>query len=73
MEIVAAHLGIPLDHFFAAGGCDDGYTDPARGRYISFAPQDAPSAVKNACTHIIPRLEDAGMHEAFTLASKIIR
>ena len=72
MEIVAAHLGIPLDHFFAAG---DAMTDIPilRKAGISFAPQDAPSAVKNACTHIIPRPEDAGMHEAFTLASKIIR
>ena len=69
MELVSKHLDIPLSRFFVAGNAmtDIAVLQQAR---ISFVPEDAPEAVKQVCTHVIPKPERAGMKVAFEYAAK---
>lgn len=67
MKMVAEYLDIPLDHFFVAGNA---MTDIPimENAGVSFAPEDAPEAVRNTSTHVISKPEDAGMRDAFMVA-----
>ena len=61
-------LGIPFERFFSAG---DAMTDlpMLQASGVSFAPENALAAVKDAVTHVVPSVCDGGMAQAFAIAA----
>ena len=72
MERLSQLLDVPFSRFFSAG---DAFTDlpMLRASGISFAPDNALPAVKEAVTHIIPSVFDGGMEQAFRIAAEHLR
>ncbi|MBQ7801928.1 MAG: HAD family phosphatase [Oscillospiraceae bacterium] len=69
MARLSGLLGIPFDHFFSAG---DAITDlpMLRGSCLSFAPENALPAVKEAVTYVVPDVYSGGMAQAFRIAAE---
>lgn len=71
MEQLSQLLDVPYSRFFSAG---DAFTDLpmllASG--ISFAPENALPAVKEAVTHVVPDVFSGGMAQAFRIAASHI-
>ena len=62
-------LDIPFERFFSAG---DAMTDlpMLRSSAVSFAPENALEAVKQAVTYVVPSVHCGGMERAFRLAAE---
>ena len=62
-------LDIPFERFFSAG---DAMTDlpMLRSSVISFAPENALEAVKQAVTYVVPSVHCGGMERAFRIAAE---
>ena len=72
MERLSQLLDVPFNRFFSAG---DAFTDlpMLRASGISFAPDNALPAVKEAVTHIVPSVFEGGMEQAFRIAADHLR
>ena len=72
MERLSQLLEVPYSRFFSAG---DAITDlpMLRASGVSFAPENALPAVKEAVTHVVPSVFDGGMAQAFSIAEEQIR
>ena len=68
MERLSQLLNVPYSRFFSAG---DAFTDlpMLQASGLSFAPENALPAVKEAVTHIVPDVFSGGMSQAFHIAA----
>lgn len=68
MERLSRLLEVPFDRFFSAG---DAITDlpMLRASGVSFAPENALPAVKEAATYTVPSVFEGGMAQAFRMAA----
>lgn len=69
MTTLSQLLEIPFERFFSAG---DAMTDlpMLRSSAVSFAPENALEAVKQAVTYVVPSVHCGGMERAFRLAAE---
>lgn len=69
MERLSQLLDVPYSRFFSAG---DAITDlpMLRASGLSFAPENALPAVKEAVTHTVPSVFQGGMAQAFRIAAE---
>lgn len=69
MTTLSQLLDIPFERFFSAG---DAMTDlpMLRSSAVSFAPENALEAVKQAVTYVVPSVHCGGMERAFRLAAE---
>lgn len=67
LRALSQSTDVPLSAFFAAG---DAMTDLPVMRLagVSFAPENAVDAVKDAATYVVPDVKDGGMAQAFSIA-----
>lgn len=71
MERLSQLLDVPYSRFFTAG---DACTDlpMLRASGVSFAPDNALPAVKEAVTHVVPSVLEGGMARAFRMAAELL-